>query len=99
MLFQGRIVEQGSPLTLFSNAAHPYTRALLAAVPRMEPRRQDEARLRTVAVAPRPQRPEACPYAHRCPHVQPQCEASRPELLPLASGHLVACHLPQAGPA
>ena len=98
VIFQGRIVEQGSPLTLFSNAAHPYTRALLAAVPRMEPRRHDESRLRTVAVAPRPQLPGACPYAHRCPHVQPRCEASRPELLPAEPGHLVACHFPRTAP-
>ncbi len=66
VIFQGRIVEQGSPLTLFQNAAHPYTRALLDAVPRMEPRAHDEARRRTVSITPRPQLPLACPYAHRC---------------------------------
>jgi peptide/nickel transport system ATP-binding protein len=98
VIFQGRIVEQGSPLTLFKNAAHPYTRALLDAVPRMEPRQVHEARRRTVSMAPRPQLPGACPYAHRCQHAQPQCEAARPELRPLASGHLVACHLPQETP-
>jgi peptide/nickel transport system ATP-binding protein len=98
VIFQGRIVEQGSPLTLFKNAAHPYTRALLDAVPRMEPRQAHEARRRTVAIAPRPQNPGACPYAHRCQHAQAQCEATRPELRALATGHLVACHLPQTAP-
>ena len=98
VIFQGRIVEQGSPLTLFKNAAHPYTRALLDAVPRMEPRQAHEARRRTVTIAPRPQNPGACPYAHRCQHAQAQCEAARPELRALATGHLVACHLPQTAP-
>ena len=96
VIFQGRIVEQGSPVTLFRNAAHPYTRALLDAVPRMEPRRADEVRRRTAAVAPRPQLPGACPYAHRCEHAQPQCDAARPELRALMPGHRVACHFPQA---
>ena len=52
-----------------------------------------EARRRTVTIAPRPQNPGACPYAHRCQHAQAQCEAARPELRALATGHLVACHL------
>ena len=100
VVFQGRIVEQGAPQTLFHNAAHPYTRALLDAVPRMEPRRHSEAqaRKRSASVVARPQMPNACPYAHRCPHAQGQCDASRPELLPSDGGHLVACHFPQAVP-
>ncbi len=95
VVFQGRIVEQGTPDTLFRNAAHPYTRALLDAVPRMEPRAAGDQRKRTHTVAPRVQLPGACPYAHRCPNAQARCDASRPELAPLAQGHLVACHFPQ----
>ncbi len=96
VIFQGRIVEQGSPLTLFRNAAHPYTRALLDAVPRMEPRRADETRRRTASVAPRPQLAGGCPYAHRCEYAQPRCDTARPELRALVQGHLVACHFPQS---
>ncbi len=96
VVFQGRIVEQGTPETLFRNAAHPYTRALLDAVPRMEPRAPGDQRKRTDAVAPRVQFPEACPYAHRCPKAQARCDQVRPELVPLATGHLVACHFPQS---
>ena len=94
VIFQGRIVEQGSPLTLFREAAHPYTRALLDAVPRMEPRAPGEARRRVAAVAPRPQQPGACPYAHRCEQARPECDQARPELQELATGHKVACHFP-----
>ena len=94
VIFQGRIVEQGSPETLFRHAAHPYTRALLDAVPRMEPREASETRRRTVTVAPRPQTPAGCPYAHRCPRAQALCDTQAPALQPLATGHRVACHFP-----
>ena len=95
VVFQGRIVERGTPQTLFRNAAHPYTRALLDAVPRMEPRAQGAVRQRTHTVEPRIQLPAACPYAHRCPNAQARCDAERPVLQELAQGHLVACHYPQ----
>ena len=97
VMFQGRIVEQGTPQILFSHAAHPYTRALLAAVPRMQPRGSNEARRRTVSEPVRAQAAAACPYAHRCPNAQPACDAGRPLLQPIAAGHLVACHFPQTG--
>jgi len=100
VVFQGRIVERGTPQMLFRNAAHPYTRALLDAVPRMEPRAEGEQRRRTHhSLAPRVQLPGACPYAHRCPVAQPRCDAQRPELTALATDHLVACHFPQASAA
>ena len=99
VMFQGRIVEQGTPQILFSHAAHPYTRALLDAVPRMQPRGPNEARRRTVSEPVRAQAATACPYAHRCPNAQPACDASRPLLQPIAAGHRVACHFPQTGPS
>ncbi len=95
VMFQGRIVEHGAPQTLFHQAAHPYTHALLDAVPRMEPQLPGEARRRTTALPQRTQLPGACPYAHRCPQAQVLCDNSRPELLPTATGHLVACHFPR----
>jgi peptide/nickel transport system ATP-binding protein len=97
VIYQGRIVEQGSPETLFHNAAHPYTRALLEAVPRMEPATVGQARRRVVPIAPRVHPASACPYALRCPKAEAQCDASRPELRRLTmgqnGGHQVACHL------
>lgn len=92
VIFQGRIVEQGTPQTLFSQAAHPYTRALLDAVPRIgvsitKPKK------RPAMLAPRMPSTSACPYAARCPGAQDICDLVRPELLAVSTGHLVACHL------
>ena len=93
VIFQGRVVEQGSPDTLFHHAAHPYTQALLAAVPRMEPGASMASRKRTSPPPHRVHPATACPYAHRCPQATAQCDASRPELRAVATGHRVACHL------
>lgn len=92
VIYQGRIVEQGSPLTLFREAAHPYTRALLAAVPRVDPNSTPGARKRSPMIASRPHPATACPYAARCPHAQALCDAQRPELRAVGEGHQVACH-------
>nr|MDP2191797.1 ATP-binding cassette domain-containing protein [Rhodoferax sp.] len=92
VIYQGRIVEQGSPLTLFRAAAHPYTRALLDAVPRMTPNPTPGQRKRTLMVAPRQHPATACPYAPRCPQAQALCDLQRPELRAVSEGHQVACH-------
>ena len=92
VIYQGRIVEQGSPLTLFRQAAHPYTRALIAAVPRLQPHATSAQRKRTPLVNSQQHGALACPYAPRCPHAQALCETQRPELKALDSAHLVACH-------
>ncbi|TSA06789.1 MAG: ATP-binding cassette domain-containing protein [Comamonadaceae bacterium] len=93
VIYQGRIVEQGSPLTLFQAAAHPYTQALLQAVPRIASLQTRASRKRAPAApAARPQGAAECPYAARCPQAQALCAQQRPELLSLASGHQVACH-------
>jgi peptide/nickel transport system ATP-binding protein len=92
VIYLGRIVEQGSPLTLFSQAAHPYTRALIAAVPRLQPNANPGQRNRSPVVNSRAHALSACPYAPRCPHAQALCEAQRPELKALDAGHQVACH-------
>ncbi len=93
VIFQGRIVEQGTPQMLFNHAAHPYTLALLDAVPQLEPRAFSAPRKRTIQIAHTHRPATACPYAHRCPNAVAQCDASRPELKQLSSGHWVACHL------
>ncbi len=91
VLYQGRVVEQGSPQRLFHSAAHPYTRALLDAVPRMVPRAR-QAPAPATAVDEAALSPRACPFAARCPFRQDDCLRQAPTLRPLAPGHLAACH-------
>jgi peptide/nickel transport system ATP-binding protein len=93
VMFRGRIVEQAAPQTLFHHAQHPYTQALLNAVPRIDLAGAVGPRRRSVATPVRAVPATACPYAHRCPLAQPPCEASAPPLAQKTSGHWVACHL------
>jgi peptide/nickel transport system ATP-binding protein len=106
VLYQGRVVEQGDPDTLFRAAAHPYTRTLLAAVPRAQPgaRRGPAVAMRaapaTEAGEPRPPGPAltaGCAFAPRCPFRQDRCLVEAPPLRPLTPGaaaasHSAACH-------
>jgi peptide/nickel transport system ATP-binding protein len=93
VMFQGRLVEQAAPQTLFQHAAHPYTRALVDAIPRMIPNPTPGQRKRTVRIAPTQQYGNAaCPYASRCPQAQAICGELRPELRTVGEGHRVACH-------
>ena len=89
VLYQGRVVEQGSPDTLFQSAAHPYTRALMDAVPRARP----GARRARQAMALEPlAAPQGCAFAPRCGWRQPACLSAAPPLRWLQAGHQVACH-------
>ena len=92
VIYQGRIVEQGPPLTLFREAAHPYTRALLAAVPRMIPKLPAQLRKLAPMNASRQHPVTGCAYAARCEQAQAQCNAQRPELRAVGEAHQVACH-------
>ena len=88
VLYQGRVVEQGSADTLFRAAAHPYTRALMAAIPAMTPAAQPT--LARVAAIDTP--PGACPFASRCAFRHDRCLNEAPALRELGAGHSVACH-------
>ncbi len=100
VLYQGRVVEQGTPETLFSAAAHPYTRALMDAVPGVRSRSQATAsragRARR-AVLPAdadagPGSAGGCAFAARCPWRQAVCTQVAPALRAMGPGHLAACH-------
>jgi oligopeptide transport system ATP-binding protein len=93
VMYLGRLVEVASCETLFGAPVHPYTRALLAAVPRIPPvvglpgsAPLAEASLAAGSIA------HGCAFRDRCPYVLPLCESSDPPLLEIAAGHMVACH-------
>ncbi len=98
LLYLGKIVEIADVDTVFENPKHPYTQALISAIPEPDP---DDAReqilLRGDATAARPQR--GCPFAPRCHAPKLDiCETVTPPLVDVGGGHQVACHLhPGAG--
>jgi peptide/nickel transport system ATP-binding protein len=96
VLYQGRVVEQGTPDALFTQAAHPYTRALMDAVPPARPPGAGAPPRQPVmlAEAPAPGAGAAgCAFAPRCTRRQDDCwQRGAPPLRPLGAGHAVACH-------
>jgi oligopeptide transport system ATP-binding protein len=93
VMYAGQIVEQASALDLFERPEHPYTEALLAALPQLEGAGLREGRL--TAIPGRPpdliDPPSACRFAPRCPYAERQdaCTESEPELRAIRPGHLV----------
>lgn len=92
VMYLGRIVEQGPVGQVFARAAHPYTLALLDAVPRPQPGRRKRRKLEgTVGTAV--ELPAGCAFADRCPRAEARCRAERPALRPIAGpAHHAACH-------
>jgi oligopeptide/dipeptide ABC transporter ATP-binding protein len=97
VMYRGRFVETGSAAEIFRCPSHPYTRALIAAEPRLEsPRRRAGAS----AARPTTTRPAedagswdgACAFAPRCPHARAECAARSPAPLAIGGDHEVTCH-------
>ena len=95
VMYMGKIVEESDRESLFNNPLHPYTRALLSAVPSADPSRKNrEQRITISGDPPNPiDLPPGCRFASRCPMVEEHCKSVEPILTLREKSHQVACHL------
>jgi peptide/nickel transport system ATP-binding protein len=98
-MYLGRIVEIAPREVLFAAPQHPYTAALLSAVPVPDPvRERGRSRIILAGETPDPSAPPpGCHFHPRCPHAMPRCRAEAPSLKTVAPGHRSACHLNDVG--
>jgi len=93
VMYLGRIVELADKRALFANPQHPYTEALLSAVPVAEPGARSQ-RIVLPGDVPSPiNRPVGCHFHTRCPYAMARCRSEAPLLRAVAPGHFAACHL------
>jgi peptide/nickel transport system ATP-binding protein len=93
VMYLGRIVEQGTREEVLNAPKHPYTQALLAAVPEIEPDAEREV-IRLAGELPSPANPPSgCHFHQRCPQVRPECAEIYPEQIQLSETQTVKCVL------
>ncbi|MCW5734982.1 MAG: dipeptide ABC transporter ATP-binding protein [Enhydrobacter sp.] len=94
VMYLGHIVEIGTRDAVWDQPLHPYTRALISAVPRLDPDEERPTKIVLTGDLPSPMDPPAgCPFHTRCPVAVGRCSSEMPALRVLADGSQVACHL------
>lgn len=95
VMYLGRIVESGSADQIFNDPQHPYTRALLSAIPHADPKKRKK-RIPLTGEIPSPiHPPSGCHFHTRCSLAEDRCRRDWPETVALGGGHQAACHLVQ----
>ncbi|ETW92710.1 MAG: peptide ABC transporter substrate-binding protein [Candidatus Entotheonella factor] len=93
VMYLGRLAELGNTEQLFAEPKHPYTQALLSAVPSVKKRKTKQRMLLTGDVPTPFNPPQGCRFHTRCPMVMPECKEVEPAWHDTGDGHFVACHL------
>jgi len=95
VMYLGKTCEIGDPDAMYANPAHPYTAALLAAIPVPDPEvRPDEERVLGGEIPSPVHPPSGCRFRTRCPKAQARCVDEEPEMREVKPGQYVACHFP-----
>jgi len=93
IMYLGRIIELTDKKTLFNEPLHPYTQALLSAIPVPDPERRRKMIELKGEVPSAIHVPSGCRFHTRCPYAEEICKEREPDLVPVTPDHLVACHL------
>ncbi|MEA3485521.1 MAG: oligopeptide/dipeptide ABC transporter ATP-binding protein [Candidatus Aerophobetes bacterium] len=92
VMYLGKIVEEASTKELFEHSLHPYTRALLSAIPIPDPDAKKERIILEGDVPSPANPPSGCRFHSRCPYATQRCKKEEPPLKDIGGGHYVACH-------
>lgn len=92
VMYLGRLVEIAPSARIYENALHPYTKALIAAIPVIG-REKEESKTLSGDLPSPTDVPAGCPFHTRCPHCMEVCKSERPELREVEPDHFAACHL------
>ncbi|MCL1964601.1 MAG: ABC transporter ATP-binding protein, partial [Firmicutes bacterium] len=98
VMYLGNMVEMASSQALFANPVHPYTEALLSAIPTVEAEAEREPILLEGSIPSPINPPKGCKFHTRCRFCQPICKREKPEFHEIEPGHLVACHIKAPAP-
>ena len=92
VMYLGNIVEMGDSVEVYHHPKHPYSRALLSAVPVPDPSQKNKSRVVLKGDIPTPMnKPSGCAFRTRCPIAKPECAEEIPNLVDVGNKHLVAC--------
>ena len=93
VMYAGRKIEEAATTELFDRPAHPYTRGLMASIPRLRGKARKRRLAEIPGIVPSLREPiEGCAFAPRCNHAVARCHVEAPALRPIGDGHVVACH-------
>ncbi len=91
VMYAGRVAEQGTAFDIFDRPTHPYTRGLLASIPRLETPPKSRLSIIEGMVPGLMDLPPGCRFQNRCPHAQDSCSAQAPQIETVADDHRVSC--------